>query len=122
MSYVARLAARITAGQGAKDYTREAVELLSEGADLRHLYAHTGFRDLHGGARVYLHANGAVGAEGVEVELEPGLERYVLPSPGSPEELAAAVRYSLGFLETGPTRVTAPLLGAAYLAPPSLKS
>jgi hypothetical protein len=67
------LSARITAGQGARDYTREAIELLSGGAVVRRLYAHTGWRLLPGGDRVYLYAGGAVGAEEVEVELEPGL-------------------------------------------------
>jgi hypothetical protein len=112
------LAARITAGQGAKDYTREAIELLSEGATTRHVHAHTGWRvPPAGGELAYLHAGGAIGAEDVEVELEPGLERYALPTPGPPEELAEAVRQSLAFLEVAPERVTAPLLGAAYLAP-----
>jgi hypothetical protein len=112
------LAARITAGQGARDYTREAIELLSGDARVRRLYTHTGFRELADGELVYLHADGALGAEGVEVELEAGLERYVLPSGAadSQEELAA-VRRSLSFLEIGPTRITAPLLAAAYLAP-----
>lgn len=112
------LAARITAGQGARDYTREAIELVSHGAATRHLYAHTGFRKLPSGELAFLHAGGAIGIEGVEVELEPGLERYALPpAPSTPEELAEAVRWSLKFLELAPVRITAPLLGAAYLAP-----
>jgi hypothetical protein len=112
------LTARITAGQGARDYTREAIELLSAGATARRLYAHTGWRELPGGQRSYLHADGAIGADAVEVELEPGLERYALPSaPSTLEELDGAVRRSLTFLELAPIRVTAPLLGAAYLAP-----
>ena len=111
------LSARITAGQGAKDYTREAIELLSGGAPTRRLYAHTGWRRLPGGERVYLHAGGAIGAEGIEVELEPGLERYALPAPGTPEELAQAVRWSLAVLDLAPERITAPLLAAMYLAP-----
>jgi hypothetical protein len=111
------LSARITAGQGARDYTREAIELLSNDAKVRHLYAHTGWRELPGGARAYLHAGGAIGAEGVEVELEPGLERYLLPVPAEGEELARALRCSVAFLKVAPSRITAPLLGAAYLAP-----
>jgi hypothetical protein len=112
------LSARITAEQGAKDYTREAVELLSQDAVTRHLYAHTGWRELPSGERVYLHAGGAIGVEDVEVELEPGLERYALPaSPECSGELAEAVKRSLAFLEVAPYRITAPLLGAAYLAP-----
>jgi hypothetical protein len=89
------------------------------GAPIHRLYAHTGWRELQGRKRVYLHSGGAVGAEGVEVELEPGLDGYSLPliDDAMREELAAAVRCSLSFLNVAPVRVTAPLLGAAYLAP-----
>lgn len=113
------LAASITAGPGAKDCTREAIELYSSGARTRYLYAHTGWRELPGGQLAYLHAEGAIGAEGVgvEVELEPGLERYALPASGTSEELAEAVRRSLSFLTLAPERITAPLLSSAYLAP-----
>ncbi len=115
------LKARITAGQGSRDCAREAIELMSQGASTRRLYAHTGWRELPGGQRAYLHADGAIGAgeAGAEVELEPGLERYALPTDdeASPDDLAAAVRVSLRFLELAPLKVSAPLLGAAYLAP-----
>ncbi|MDP9475895.1 MAG: DUF927 domain-containing protein [Actinomycetota bacterium] len=112
------LAARISAGQGAKDHAREALELLSANAATRRMYAHTGWREVDGGERAYLHATGAIGAEGVEVELEPGLERYALPlDVASGQDLARAVETSLDFLELASIRVTAPLLSAAYLAP-----
>jgi hypothetical protein len=111
------LTARITAGQGIKDHAREAVELLYAGAPVRRMYAHTGWRELPGYGRAYLHAGGAIGAEGVEVELEPGLERYILPSPDKGKDLLGAVRASIAFLRVAPARVTAPLLAAAYLAP-----
>ncbi len=112
------LSARITAGQGAKDHTREAIELLSSGASVRRLYAHTGWREMPEGERAYLHASGAIGAEGVEVELEPGLERYALPlDVPEGEDLAKAVKTSLDFLELAPIRITVPLLAAVYLAP-----
>jgi hypothetical protein len=113
------LAAGITAGPGARDCAREAIELYSSGARIRYLYAHTGWRELPGRQFVYLHADGAIGAEGVEVEveLEPGLERYALPDSCTSEELAEAVRQSISFLTLAPMRITAPLLAAAYLAP-----
>ena len=113
------LSARIAAGQGTKDFVREAIELLSRDAGTRYTYAHTGWRELPDKRRVFLHAGGAVRAEGVEVALEPGLERYSLPTldEATREGLAEAVRWSLSFLELAPLRITAPLLGAAYLAP-----
>lgn len=112
------LSARITAGQGAKDHAREAIELLSADASERRMYAHTGWRELPGGRLAYLHAGGAIGAEDVEVELEPGLERYALPlEVPEGEDLAEALQTSLDFLEVAPIRITAPLLSTAYLAP-----
>jgi hypothetical protein len=120
MSWVSEawgLSARITAERNARDYTREAIELYSQGARRRYQYAHTGGRTLPGGKRVFLHAGGGIGAEGVDVELEPGLERYVLPAPGGPQEVAEAIIRSFSFLLLAPSRVTAPLLAAAYLAP-----
>ena len=109
--------ARLSAGPGVRDRTREAFELLSAGAPVKRLYAHTGFRMLPDGRRVYLHGGGAIGADGVGVELGPGLERYVLPLPGADmSALAADVRVSFRFLDVAPPDVAAPLLCAAYLA------
>jgi hypothetical protein len=54
----------------------------------------------------------------VEVELEPGFEKYHLPpAPPSPEEAIEAIRLSWQCLLVAPHRVTAPLLAAAYAAP-----
>jgi hypothetical protein len=54
----------------------------------------------------------------VEVELEPGFEKYcLLPTLPSPEEAAEAIRRSWQCLLLAPRRVTAPLLAAAYAAP-----
>jgi len=54
----------------------------------------------------------------VEVELEPGFQNYcLLPTPPSPEEAAEAIRRSWQCLLLAPSRVTAPLLAAAYAAP-----
>ena len=111
------LSARITAGQGAKDYTREAIELYSQGARIRHVFRHTGFRVVSGGERVYLHNAGAVGAEGVEVELEGELSRYALPHPVDVIRLREAIRWSLRMLDIAPDKVMFPLLAAVYLAP-----
>jgi hypothetical protein len=111
------LAARIAAERNAKDYVREAIELRSRDAPVRYEYAHTGFRKLPGEKRVFLHPGRTIGAEGVDVVLEPGLEHYVLPPPGGPEEVAEAIRLSFSFLLLAPSRITAPLLAAAYLAP-----
>lgn len=111
------LSARITAGQGAIDYTREAIELCSQGAHVRHVYRHTGFRMLSEGERVYLHNAGAVGAKSVEVELEGELSRYALPDPVDVIRLREAVRWSLRVVDIAPDKVMFPLLATVYLAP-----
>jgi hypothetical protein len=111
------LKARITAGPSTTDFVREAIELRSQDAPTRHIFQHTGFRALSNGRRVYLHGSGAVGADGIAVELEGELNRYALPDPVEVMRLREAVRWSLRILDVAPDRVAFPLLGAVYLAP-----
>ncbi|CAA9443197.1 MAG: hypothetical protein AVDCRST_MAG37-1564 [uncultured Rubrobacteraceae bacterium] len=113
------LAAHITAGPNHKAYASEAIQYLSQNANERRVYQHTGFRELPDGNLAYLHGAGAVGAEGVEVELEGReLARYALPTEGVDlKQVRRGVRTSLQFLRTAPARVTAPLFALAVLAP-----
>ncbi|MGQ9713063.1 MAG: hypothetical protein ACUVRC_10520 [Desulfotomaculales bacterium] len=116
MSWVAQwgVDAVISAGMGAKDRLREAIQLASRGAPQERVYTHLGWRKIDG-RWVYLHAGGAVGAEGVLVDPElEGLRRYVLPADGSPEEGMAA---SLRLLEIGPPEVTHSLWACVWRAP-----
>jgi len=108
----------IRAGRDTKDRLREAIQLHSnQVTTYRHIYTHTGWREIDG-RRVYLTGNGAVGGDGVTVELERELGRYRLPTaPATRETLAEAMRASLRFLEIAPLEITAPLWAAAYLAP-----
>jgi hypothetical protein len=110
----------VYAGQGTKDHLRAAIQMLSGDVPRRRTYTHLGWRDVDGHT-VYLHAGGAVGAPGVEVdaqvELEGTLARYALPTPPTGATLAAGVRASLAVLDTAPDSVTVPLLGAVYRAP-----
>ena len=102
------------AGWRTKDQLREAIQLRSSEARTRHIYTHTGWREIDG-KHVYLNAGGALGAEGVSVELDHELERYRLPD--QPQDVKAAVEASLRFLEIAPLTITVPLWAAAYLAP-----
>jgi hypothetical protein len=106
-------------GMGIRDHARAAVQVLSEGIDERHVYAHSGWRQLESGW-VYLHAGGAIGeagpVRGVEVALPDALALMVLADPPAGDELAAAVRASLAILDTAPEPVTIPLLAAVYRA------
>jgi len=108
------LRAIITAGQSYKDRLREAIQLLSEGAAQKTVYAHTGWRVING-QRTFLTAGGALDMADVDVELEGPLQRYsLLPPTDDPKEAIAA---SLRFLELGEPAVVLPLWAAMFLAP-----
>ncbi len=104
----------ITAGSGARDALREAIQELSPSVSRRHVCAHTGWRQINAGWG-YLTCAGAVGYSGFQVNLEPELARYALPlEPRSPVD---AVRTSLALLQVAPFRITVPLLATIFRAP-----
>ena len=84
-------------------------------------FALLGWRENIDGRRIYVHAGGAIDAngpvEGVDAQLPDQLSGYSLPAPPTtPEALREAVTASVALLEKLPARVAAPLLGAAYRA------
>jgi len=103
-------------GQGLRERLRHAIQTLGRDK-LRSetLYAHTGWRKLEPHGWCYLHAGGALGADGVvpgvEAALEPPLDLYRLPAPPTGAALVAAVRECLALLTCGlaPDRVVFPL-------------
>jgi hypothetical protein len=110
----------VSAGQGSKDHLRAAVQEFSNGAVRRTVYKHTGWRKEEG-RWLYLHAGGAIGAEGavpgLSVQLDGQLAYYHLPHPPEGEDLVAAVRASIAVLKVAPRRLTAPVFGAVWRAP-----
>ncbi len=84
------------------------------------VYMHTGWV-MVGGKRVYLTAEGALGADGLDPDVrvdlgQNNMQHYALPAP--PPDLRPAVEASLEFLNLGPNfHVTAPLWAAMYAAP-----
>jgi hypothetical protein len=104
----------VRAGWRARDQLREAIQLRSIGAQRRHVYTHTGWREI-GGRRVFLHAGGALGADEAIVDLDREMARYCLPA--RPRDVKGAMQASLRFLDTAPLTTTIPLFAAAYLAP-----
>lgn len=110
----------VYAGQGAKDHLRAAIQLLSGDVPRRTVYEHLGWRKIDG-RWFYLHAGGAIGAQGavddIAVEPEEALRAAELPPPPDGEALTAAVRASLELLDVAPQRLTVPLLAACYRAP-----
>ncbi|HEX3696222.1 MAG TPA: toprim domain-containing protein [Polyangia bacterium] len=105
--------ALVSAGAGARDHLRAAIQILSEPVE-RVVYRHTGWR-FHEGRWVYLYQGGGVGAEGLTVELDPPLDRFVLPPVA--EEVRDAVTLSLRLLDAAQPSVAIPLLAATYAAP-----
>jgi hypothetical protein len=109
----------VFAGAGTADHLRVALQLLSGDVPRRTIYGHTGWREV-GGHWVYLHAGGAIGADGVvdgvEVRLPGALGRFVLPVPPQGAELLAAVQASLGMLALGPMCVVVPILASVFRA------
>lgn len=103
----------IGAGLGTKDRLREAVQLFSGEVPERRIFTHTGWRQIDG-MEVFLHAGGAVGANGLEVELPAELRRYALPDV--PENPRDAMELSLRLLDLAPLVVTAPLWAANFRA------
>ncbi|MFJ2407042.1 hypothetical protein ACIOUE_37745 [Streptomyces xanthochromogenes] len=84
-------------------------------------FALLGWRENIDGRRIYIHAGGAIDANGpvagVDAQLPDQLSGYALPAPPTtPEALRKAVMASVALLEKLPARVAAPLLGAAYRA------
>jgi hypothetical protein len=95
--------ASITPGQSMKPHLAQAIKVLSDEAEERIVYTHTGWRKIEG-SWLYLHGGGAIGAEGpvpdVTVELDGELAHMVLPAV---TDLKAAVRASLGLLDLNVT-------------------
>ena len=106
----------MAAGQSTKDKLREAIQWASQDAEISTVYTHTGWREIDG-QRVYLSSSGALGVDGIQVDLDGNLKRYALPISLEGANLEIAMQASLRFLEVAPLSVTFPLWGAMYLAP-----
>ena len=109
----------VFAGQGTKDHLRCAIELLSTNRAECVEYLHTGWREI-GGHWFFLHAGGAIGADGpadgIAVSLAGALSRFELPAPPTGDRLADAVRASLRLIDLAPPRLAFPLLAGIYRA------
>lgn len=105
-------AANINPGQSNRDKLRYAITAAgARSAKERTVFTHTGWRRRSDGGWMYLHGGGAVGCDGVSVELEGALSSYVLPDRGGD------MLPSLRLLEVLPRRIAIPLLGHVFLAP-----
>lgn len=119
MRWVARewgLKAIVRAGQSKQDQLREGIQRLSPKMSERRIYIHTGWREI-GEKWVYLHANGAVGSDSLNVELESSLDNYALPSSYTGEQLKEAALKTKNLLEICDFEISFPLFAAVHLAP-----
>ncbi|MBR0797964.1 DUF927 domain-containing protein [Bradyrhizobium jicamae] len=110
----------VTPGPQIKQHLANAIKSMERDARRTGtIYAHLGWRK-EDGQWLYLHADGAIGANGpvggIRVELEGELSDFALPTAtvGGPREV---LQSSLRMLDMAPTRITWPLLAATYLAP-----
>ena len=108
--------ANILPGQAVADTLRYVIAEVGA-ANARHIteYTHSGWRKI-AGKWAYLYQGGAIGADGVRVELGEGLEEYRLDA--APETTPKqAAQWSYDLLNTLGKNISVPLLATVYLAP-----
>lgn len=116
---LSRLGPQAIVYPGQQQHARAAIQYLSGAIQQERIFAHLGWRK-HGGQWVYLHAGGALGADGplggLQVQLSAALRHYHLRWPSSAGDLVGAVRASLQVLSAAPDRISFPLLASVYRA------
>lgn len=109
----------IMPGQLIKEHLRVAIQTGREDTTTERIYRCTGWLP-HEGSKVFLHAGGAIGAQGqidgVAVRLPDALAHYRLPAPPEGADLVAAAEAEFRFIGLGPARVLFPLVGATFRA------
>lgn len=102
-----------------RDRVRAALQIISTDMEERTVFTHTGWRKVDG-EWLYLHADGAISAEGlrddISVSLPADLERFRLPAPPNGARRIAAVRASLRLLTIAPHRIMVPACAAVWRA------
>jgi hypothetical protein len=101
--------ARREPGRGIPDLIRAAIQAIS--FDVRTIHASVGWI-LKDGRHVFLHAGGAIGADGLDVFLDGALNKVRFPDDTS--NAMAGVQLGLNFLSLAPLPVTVPILATAY--------
>lgn len=110
-------AANIAPGNTARDRVRYIIaEVGARTARRETIYTHTGWRKIDG-KLAYLYQGGAIGARGVNVELDAALRAYTLDAPEDTRPLSEAVLDQYLIRQALPEHVCIPLIAAVYLAP-----
>ena len=112
--------ANIMPGQATVDRLRYAIAEIGKNAERRTEYTHTGWRKI-GGKWCYLYHGGAIGAEGVSVDLGSGMQTYRLDGGGAPEfeklTPSEGLAVDLLYQAVVADHIAIPLLSMVYLAP-----
>jgi hypothetical protein len=107
--------ANMEPGTTVREKVRHAIQMLSNGIERVVSYTHLGWRKINR-SWVYLHAGGAVGASGVEVDVErESLQRYALPD--RTDDLSTAIECTFDALQVADKSLTYALLAMVGLAP-----
>jgi hypothetical protein len=106
-------------GFGLQEHARCAIQILSSDIPERRVFAHLGWRQIEG-QWMYLHADGALGANGpvagVEVRAPAGLAAFVLPDPPAGQAAVEAIQASLRILALADKPITVPVLATVARA------
>ena len=112
--------ANIMPGQATVDKLRYAIAEIGKSAERRTEYTHTGWRKIEG-KWCYLFHGGAIGAEGVSVDLGSGMQTYRLDGSGAAdyEKLTPADGLAVDRMYEAVVKehIAIPLLAMMYLAP-----
>jgi hypothetical protein len=99
-----------------KDYVRHSIQVSSGEVQCQLIFTHTGWRQLKDDW-FYLTAGGAIGKDGITVNLPRELHKYTLPTEIDTKLAREGIEASLSFLDTAPLSATLPLFSTIYLSP-----
>jgi hypothetical protein len=105
---------------GQQQHARAAIQWFSGSVRQERIFTHLGWRK-QGMQYMYLHAGGALGADGllsgVRVQLSSTLQLYQVQPSRDSSERVQFIRESLRCLSLAPDRISFPLFAAVYRAP-----
>ena len=109
-------AANVMPGNTVKEQLRYVMtEVGNQSAVRETVYTHVGWRKI-GGDWAYLHPGGAIGAEGIRVEIEKALGRYGFDQ-SLEDDPVSTMLVAYGFRNCMAAHIAIPLMGVAFLAP-----
>lgn len=111
----------VSPGFSTRDHLRAAIQELSLDKKQSTVFIHLGWRKLEG-EYIFLHAGGAIGANGcrndIAVDASEGkLKDFILPEPVTGSELKNAFKASLRILDAGPPHTIYPMYCSIGRAP-----